>query len=246
MSNTNQKKDLVLLPGLDGTEVFFRPLLNALSEFSRPRMVCFPTSGSNAYPDLLSVVRPAVAELSDYYVIAWSFSTPLALMLAAAEPEKVRGVILFASFVRPPLRWLPLLKFGCVPSVIWTIRFSRRIPIWLRHRRSDPLRRAKADLWNRIDARILTARVRAIIALDARELLRRCQVPILYIAGSRDRVVPRHNVHEIVRLKPSVRVRTILGGHFAIYQNPAAGAAAIASFVRDCIRSPAGNSKNAS
>lgn len=223
-------KTIVLLPGLDGTEVFFQPLLSRLPQQLSTRMVCFPSSGANGYAELLARVRATVADLSEFYIVAWSFSGPLALMLAAAEPAKVRGVILFASFVRAPLRILPILRFGAITPVVWFVRVSRRMPIWLR-RRSDPLRRAKADLWKRVRSRVLAARVRAIIATDARDALRRCQAPVLYIAGSQDRVVPRRNVDDFVRVKPAVRVRVIAGGHFAIYQNPTAGAEAIWQFI---------------
>jgi hypothetical protein len=52
---------LVLLPGLDGTEVFFRPLLAALPEWVRPIIVAFPSNGSNDYAGLLAIVSEAVA-----------------------------------------------------------------------------------------------------------------------------------------------------------------------------------------
>ena len=60
---------LVLLPGLDGTDVFLRPLVAALT----PR--------------------------------------PVAIMLAAEEPERVKGVILAATFVRAPRQPILCLSF---------------------------------------------------------------------------------------------------------------------------------------
>lgn len=93
---------LVLLPGLDGTDVFFRPLLATLPKWITPLVVQFPPVGVNEYPDLLAKVRNTLAEAARYYVLGWSFSGPLALMLAAAEPEKVQGVVLASTFVRPP------------------------------------------------------------------------------------------------------------------------------------------------
>ena len=53
---------LILLPGLDGTEVFFRPLLASLPDWITPMVVQFPTAGANAYSDLLRLVRSALAE----------------------------------------------------------------------------------------------------------------------------------------------------------------------------------------
>lgn len=39
---------LILLPGLDGTEVFFRPLLAWLPKWITPMVVQFPTAGADA------------------------------------------------------------------------------------------------------------------------------------------------------------------------------------------------------
>jgi len=38
--------NLILLPGLDGTDVFFRPLIASLPPPVSPRVVCLPTSGA--------------------------------------------------------------------------------------------------------------------------------------------------------------------------------------------------------
>jgi len=91
---------LVLLPGLDGTSVFFRPLLAALPSWVEPLVIEYPSDGGDDYPHLLALVSEAVRGLDAYWVLGWSFSGPLALMLAARDPDRVRGVILCASFVR--------------------------------------------------------------------------------------------------------------------------------------------------
>jgi pimeloyl-ACP methyl ester carboxylesterase len=77
-------------------------------------VVSYPGSRQHGYADLLEVVREKVAAVSKCNVLGWSFSGPLALMLAAAEPEKMRGVILSASFVRAPRSALVALRFACV------------------------------------------------------------------------------------------------------------------------------------
>ncbi|MCS6897224.1 MAG: alpha/beta hydrolase, partial [Nitrospira sp.] len=98
MGHAAEPATLVLLPGLDGTDVFFRPLLATLPVWIKPTVVQFPTVGANDYPDLLRFVRLTLAERLSYYVLGWSFAGPLALMLAAAEPNRVRGVILASTF----------------------------------------------------------------------------------------------------------------------------------------------------
>ncbi len=222
---------LVLLPGLDGTDVFFRPLLAALPQWVRPHVICFPSTGANEYPHLLDIVRGELAGLSDFYVLGSSFSGPLALMLATAEPTRVQGAILSATFLRSPRPTFSRLRFAAVPPVAWAVRSGRRIPLWLARGRNDQFRRAKKETWRRTSARAAAARAAALIDVDAREYLRTCPCPVLCLAGTRDRIVPRRNVEEIVRVRPSVRVRMIEGRHYVMYTNPTAAADAISEFI---------------
>ena len=223
---------LVLLPGLDGTEVFFGPLLAALPPWVEPVVVTYPTSGANDYADLFAVVEAAVADAPEFYVLGWSFSGPLALMLAAKEPTRTRGVILCASFVRSPLPILPWLRFAVVAPVVNLVRLARRIPAAFPGAWTEQFRRDRAVTWARVPARVLAARARAILALDARTCLRECPRPVLYLAGSRDSIVPRRNADQVVRESPSAKIVTIDGPHLAMYTNPGAAAGAIAAFMQ--------------
>jgi len=227
-----RRATLVLLPGLDGTEVFFGPLLAALPPWVEPVVVTYPTSGANGYADLFGVVEAAVADAPEFYVLGWSFSGPLALMLAAKEPKRTRGVILCASFVRSPHPILPWLRFAVVPPVVTLIRLARRTPAVFPGVWTEQFRRDKAAAWARVPARVLAARARAILAVDARTYLRACPRPVLYLAGSRDSIVPCRNADQVVKESPSARIVTIDGPHFAMYTNPDAAAGAIAAFMQ--------------
>ena len=57
-------KTLVLLPGLDGTDIFLQPLLGALPPDLRTVAVTYPAAGANRYADLLPLVRAAVEKSS--------------------------------------------------------------------------------------------------------------------------------------------------------------------------------------
>jgi len=80
---------------------------------------------------------------------------------------------------------------------------------------------------------MVAARIRALLQVDARELLKDCPVPVLCLAGSGDGIVPHFNVEEIVRVRSTVRVSGIEGQHFAIYTNPTAAVAAIEEFIEE-------------
>jgi len=224
---------LVLLPGLDGTEIFFGPLLAELPTWFKPVVVTYPISGANDYPDLFAIVEAAVDDCADFYVLGWSFSGPLALMLAAKKESKVRGVILCASFIGPPLLGLSWLRFAVRSPVMHLVRLIHRATMSLSNYSTDTFRSDKSATWARVPSHILAARTRGILALDARECLRGCPRPILYLAGSKDRVVPNCNAEEIVRELPSTKVVTIEGPHLALYSNPTAAVRAIVRFVND-------------
>ena len=228
----NSSVILVVLPGLDGTDVFFRPFLAALPAAIRPVVIDYPSEGSNQYADLLKIVRQAVAEIPSFYVLASSFSGPLAIMLARAEREKVRGVILSASFLRAPQPRLARFRFAAVSPVVGMIRTLRRVPIWTLRRRADPLRRAKAETWSRVSSRVLAARVRAILDVDVRQTLRSCRQPLLCVAYADDEVVSRENAEEILQCHGAAELVVLPGGHMAMHSDPDRLATEIVRFIR--------------
>jgi pimeloyl-ACP methyl ester carboxylesterase len=223
---------LVLLPGMDGTPTLFGPLLRHLPAWIEPVTVTYPAGRRNGYDDLLPLVRDAVATRKHCHVLGWSLSGPLALRVANVEPERVCSVTLVASFVLPPLRLLAIAGPMLVTPLVGVVRTLRRLPIWLGRPPDDPLRRDKAKLWQTVRASTLAARARAICSLDARTDLVACRQPLLYVASRNDRVVPRHNVERIQRLRPDVEVATIDGGHFSLYGEAQQGADRIADFVQ--------------
>jgi pimeloyl-ACP methyl ester carboxylesterase len=222
---------LVILPGLDGTDVFFRPLRALLPANVRSRVVSFPKGGCD-YASLLELVREAVADVPQFYVLGSSFSGPLAVMLAAAEPKRVCGIILAATFVRPPREELVRWRFAAISPVIWMLRAARRIPVWTSRRRDDPLRVAKAETWARVSARCLAGRVRSVLSVDAREALRACCHPILAIAFDGDEVVPHHNANDIQQIQPTASIVRLPGSHLALFTDPEASAREIIRFIR--------------
>ena len=222
---------LVLLPGLDGTDVFLRPLVAALSPTIRSVVISYPVLGAEEYGDVLEIVRRSTAELSAFYVLGLSYSGPLAVMLAAEEPRRVKGVILAATFIRVPRPAFKRLRFACNGPMLWMWRVCRRIPIWVFTSRHDPLRIDKAETLRRVPARCLAGRARALIDIDASPALRRCKQPMLCISFRDDRVVPYKNVEDILREAPSATHAAVPGGHFTGYTNSRLLAAEVEQFL---------------
>ena len=238
MGNTT----LVLFPGLDGTEVFLRPLMDRLPATISPRAFEYPEGGPYTYGALLDLVRRELAGLPQYVVLASSFSGPLAVMLATAEPRKVCGVILAATFASPPSRPLSRLRFAIRGPMVGAARFARRLPIWILRPVDDPLRMAKRETWARVSSRALAARARAALSADVRDTLSHCAQPVLCVTYAADGVVPPWCADEIRRHCAHARSIALPGGHLALFTDPGPLVTEIARFVAsDC--APAGFSR---
>jgi pimeloyl-ACP methyl ester carboxylesterase len=227
------RKKLILLPGLDGTEIFFGPLLRELPAWIDPVVVTYPNSGPNAYEDLVPLVSKAVESLADCVILGWSFGGPLALMVASRIPTRVSGVVLCASFVSPPHPKLAPFRFALTTPVVATVRAIRRTRLLFPGHADAAMRRAKAMTWRRVSARTLAARSRAALSVNVRLLLAECRTPTMYMASTRDEVIPREKLQEVLEIAPRTKVTQIEGPHMALFTNPSQSAARIADFLRE-------------
>lgn len=114
-----QPTTLVLLPGLDGTGNLFANFVSSLPPNLDARIVRYPTDHLLSYTDLFSYVVDAVPQTQPFVLLAESFSTPLAVRLAATNPASLKGLVICAGFIRNPVRgWLRHLKTLVHPSFL--------------------------------------------------------------------------------------------------------------------------------
>ncbi|MFY9341104.1 MAG: alpha/beta fold hydrolase [Planctomycetota bacterium] len=223
--------DLVLLPGLDGSDVLFGPLRSALPSWCRTHVVPLPADGAQDYDTLTRHVRDRWPAVGAAAVLAWSFSGPIGVRLAADPALDVRGLVLAASFVCDPLRLLRPARCLVAPWLFAAVPFAVCARVLLgRGARSDVvglLRRALAGLASEVAAR----RVRALLTVDESTRFADLRIPVLYLASERDHVVPNRSARRAAALNLRVRVRTIRGGHLALATEPASAAVEIATFL---------------
>ncbi len=95
---------LVLLPGMDGTGELFREFVDALPREFGPIIVRYPADRRLTYPGLLQWIQAACPQTGRFVLVAESYSTPLAIQLAATNPPNLAGIILCAGFASSPIR----------------------------------------------------------------------------------------------------------------------------------------------
>lgn len=222
---------LVLLPGLDGTGVLFKPFLDVLPRNIEPIVISYPTQQPLGYDELFEWVRPHMPA-EPFVLVGESFGGPLALRIAAASPTGLRGVVLAGSFICCPYGWTPRwasslvtpLPFRAVP---YTIDLQSLLGMYDSTVHRDLSRQALSQ----VAPAVFAHRVREIIRVDAAQWLRDCRVPILYLQGTRDSVVPAANYTRIAAIRPDVLLARINSGHMIFKTQPHAALIAMQDFV---------------
>lgn len=222
---------LVLLPGLDGTGLLFKPLVAALPAAITPIIVRYPGERHLSYQELLPIVLEALPRSDPFILLGESFSGPLAAMIAADRPKNMVGLILCASFVTKPWRFvglaIPILSRGPIFNLYMPYkRIRARLGGY-----STPQRRALIEQMHKlVPPHVFASRVRMVFRVDAREALRSCEMPMLYLKAARDMVVPGRNLRVIQQIKPSIQVVTIGSSHMVLQRHPVEAAEAISAF----------------
>lgn len=222
---------LVLLPGLDGTGLLFKPLVAALPAAITPTIVRYPGERHLSYQELLPLVLETIPRSDPFILLGESFSGPLAAMIAAERPKNMVGLILCASFVTRPWRFvgpaIPILARGPVFSLYMPYkRIRARLGGF-----STPERRSLIEQMHKlVPPHVFASRVRMVFRVDAREALRSCEVPMLYLKAARDMVVPGRNLRVIQQIKPNIQVVTIGSSHMVLQRHPVEATEAISAF----------------
>ncbi|ESQ74435.1 alpha/beta fold hydrolase [Asticcacaulis sp. AC402] len=181
---------VILLPGTDGTGVFFDALVAAVSPHAEVRVLAYPQSGPQTYDHLGNLLLPHMPTDHDYILVGESFGGPLAIWLAAHAPRRPVKLVLGATFAASPFgrlgRWvLPLLWIGeHLPLWTW------QIDLVLFNGRNRAIAHHIHQTVLPIPRRTLIARARTVLACDQRALIDRLTMPVLCLNAARDRMIP--------------------------------------------------------
>ncbi len=223
---------LVLLPGMDGTGVLFEPLVEALPKGVETLVVSYPGKLPLSYERLLPLVLRALPTERPYILLGESFSGPLAIMAAAGRPENLKAVILCATFIRNPIPWLPCWsKYIARAPLFYFFRVFLLSKAVVAGYASGGvltlLKRAHAM----VSPSVMAARARAVLGVNVEWALKKIEVPIFFMAGREDRVVPPKNRREILKARPDVSVSLVDGPHLVLQLNPGESASVIRRIV---------------
>jgi pimeloyl-[acyl-carrier protein] methyl ester esterase len=222
--------ETILLPGMDGTGELFAPLEGHLDPAIGARVVAYPRDQPRSYDELLAEMTiPA----GPFAIVAESFSGPLGIRLAASHRDRVRALVLVATFVRSPSALA-----GWMHALLGRRLFQMRLPdVALRFgllgmdAGDDELSALRAALLS-VKPDVLAERLREIVSVDVSTEFAEGTVPVLYIAGGRDRLVGARVMARMKRLRADMQTEVLDAPHMVLQRRPQEAAQLISRFVR--------------
>lgn len=93
---------LLLLPGMDGTGIFFEPLRERLGPEWDVEVITYPSDGPQDYQTLERITQSRLPQNEDYVLVGESFSGPIAYSIGLGAPSGLKAIVLVATFLEPP------------------------------------------------------------------------------------------------------------------------------------------------
>lgn len=217
---------LIVLPGLDGTGKLLEDLQQAAPPAMKAKVLAFPTTGPQDYATLEQVVAAKLPrDGSPYMVVAESFSGPLAIRLGVGNYPGLKAIVLVNSYVESPLS-MSTGVVGTLTLPLWTRvnRIPRRAVrhLLLGRDAPRPLVDQVAKTIEEMRPGLLAARWKTVLTANETASYAKSQIPMFYLRGLQDRLVPDTALETLVRIRPGLQVHEMRGPHMLLQCHPEA------------------------
>jgi len=225
---------LLMLPGMDGDGRLFDRFRRVVAERSTLEVVVVSLNPAAlaSYDAVAAVVRSRCAALGPVVLVGESYCGPVVARLCADPPPNLQAGVMVASFPRSPVPGPPELLRPAARLALLHPPPALFVRLVLTGLDADAaLVAAVQSAIASAPADLLLARLDAIFEVDVRPRLAECQVPLLHIRATRDRLVSRRRAAEISTCCPTARVVALEGPHLLLQTRPRQVHQAIASFI---------------
>jgi len=227
-------KKLVLLPGMDGSGELFRSLEGALPEGLETETLWYPADRYQKYGELAGTLRGAIPVDEPFVLVAESYGTPLAILIASMDPPNLKGIVLSAGYATSPLRgWRRTLVYDLAP-LLAHLSMPGLAARWMLVGEEAPraLVESVTGAVSWVTPRVLGSRVREVMNIDVRAELAQVKVPVLYLQPTKDRLVNSACLGEMQAVKPG-RTVNIDSPHLLLQCEAKVAGEVIAGFVEE-------------
>jgi len=213
---------LVLLPGLDGTGLLFKPFIDALPSGVETLVVTYPVDEKLSYEQLAEYVIEKLPEKEAFVLVGESFSGPVAYDIVLRQPENMQAVVFIASFLKPPQR----LVLGLTRLLPRRLLLSLPVPEFilklflLGPDASTSLVDLFRESLGKVSTKVLTYRLDEIASLDLK--IQKCDIKAVYIQPDDDYLVPVQCLEPFKDAMSKLIVHQLEGPHFILQAKPQA------------------------
>lgn len=228
-----QQLNAILLPGIDGTGKMYGPLMDCLPEWIAPQVMSYPTQRVINYTELTEDVLQRLPVAGEFIIIAESFAGPLALMLRERIPDRVKALVLCATFLSNPRPWLSIpakwmlrdWMLAMEPNKFLGKVFVTGFEI------SDAMLDKAISIHKDVSPTVTRHRLYDVFAVDVRTLYKQCPVPMLHLYGEHDHLILKYSAREFQHLRPDMPSVSIDGPHYLYQMRPQQCSARITEFL---------------
>ncbi len=219
-----------LLPGFDGTGGLYQGLIHELGDACEFVVVRY--SNNNSLSEYIDEAISQIPNDKDIVLVAESFSGPIAVEIVARQELDVRGLVLSATFLKPPMK--PAIELGLKMPI-----FPKSVKKQTAKRfclngvdRDDVVRAVNASVAD-MSKSTIKSRLNALLEMDAAAAAKRCEIPVLYLQASQDRLISSARSDDVVNSLGNCEREIINAPHLLFQVNPERAAESIRQWVKD-------------
>ena len=233
----NTKPTLVLLPGFDGTGRLFSPLHKQLADSVNTIVLSYPNDKSMTYSELCHSLKDELPD-TPFVLLGESFGGPLAMLLSQRAGKNLKGIILCATFVKNP----QVLLTKLIRPFLRPKHLRKETPYWyiktlLTSGLSDAtlIRNIQAAT-RELTPEVYFGRLKEIADVDVTDVLENCELPIIYLRASKDRLVYESSMRLIKKTGKNVTVQSFDAPHMLLQTKSEQAAQSIKEFLNEVIK----------
>lgn len=220
---------LMLLPGMDGSGQLFEELQKHLGDRIRWSPVSYPAIATDTYQTLVAQIGAGLGH-GPYVLLGESFGGPIAVTLAAAHPDRIKGLILAGAFLTAPWpRWV--VRAASRMNHRRLPRFAMNFAL-LRSLDAPELKSSITRIVAELPPDVMSQRLNEVADVDVRSHLEGVRCPILALHGSRDLLVSPRPIQAALDGKPGAAMRVMDGPHMLLQTRAKDCADIIVNFVK--------------
>ena len=173
--------------------------------------VALPDHGAQDYEALARAISPTLPA-GEWVLLAESFSTPLAMLLASQHRQRILALVLVCGFCANPqpsgLGWLPLQPLMSLTPPAFLLR-----QFLTGEGASRDLLDSLTKAADRTPGATLAERVRVVLALREADCPSLPDLPVLLLQARQDRVIPWDAQSQLERHFPDATCHWVDGPH---------------------------------